>query len=313
MAIEKKFQQNVPLASLTTFKIGGPAKLFFEAATTADLVEAVAWAKQAGEKYFILGGGSNLLVSDKGFDGLVIKNLSDSIEWQDSEAKVEAGAVLARLVVEAADKGLSGLEWAAGIPGTVGGAVRGNAGAYGSSIQHNIKTVAVLDPETNNVTDYTPDECKFAYRHSIFKEKKLIALSAVMKFTPTRPEEIRRAMAGNLAERAKIHAVKPNAGSVFKNFLSSDLKDANPELLKEAEKEGVIRGGRVSAGWVISRLGFRGKRVGGAMISEEHGNFIVNTGNATAEDVLVLMSLVKQKVRVEYNLQLVNEIEYLDY
>ena len=313
MAIESKIQANIPLAPHTTFKIGGSAKFYLEASAPEELAEAVAWAKQKSEKYFILGGGSNLLVADKGFDGLIIKNNCNLIEWQDSEAKVESGAFLAKLVLEAAEKGYAGLEWAAGIPGTVGGAIRGNSGAYGSSIQHSIKTVSVLDPETNMAKDYSPDECKFAYRHSIFKEKNLLALSAVIKFQIGKIEEIRQTMAGHLASRGETNPKEPNAGSVFKNFNFKELKELNPELAMEAEKDGVVRGSRISSGWIISRLGLKGKKIGGAMISYEHGNFIVNTGDATAEDVLVLMSLVKQKVRVESKLQLENEIEYLDY
>jgi UDP-N-acetylmuramate dehydrogenase len=313
MSIESKIQQSISLAPLTTFKIGGPAKFFVEASAPEDVVEAVSWAKSKNEKYCILGGGSNLLVSDKGYDGLVIKNNCVAIEWQDSEAKIETGVTLAKVVMDAAEKGLTGLEWAAGIPGTVGGAVRGNAGAYGSSIQHNIKTVSVLDSETNTVRDYSPDECRFAYRHSIFKEKKLIALSVIIKLQTGNTEEIRKTMSGFLSGRANSNPKESNAGSVFKNFNFSNLKEANPELAAEAEKDNIMRGGRVSSGWIISRLGLKGKRIGGAMITYEHGNFIVNTGGATAEDVLVLMSLVKQKVRVEFKLQLENEIEYLDY
>jgi len=311
--IEQQIKQNMPLAPLTTFKIGGPAKYFIDVTAPEDLVEAVAWAKQNNEKYFILGGGSNLLVSDKGYNGLIIKNSCTLLEWRETEAKVESGVIFARLVMEAAEKGLAGLEWAAGIPGTVGGAIRGNSGAHGSSIQHNITSVSVLDPESNIVKDYTPDECKFAYRHSIFKEKKLLVLGAIIKLQNGKTEDIKQTMTGYLAKRAEIHPKDPNAGSVFKNFNLEQLKEANPALAVNAEKEGAVRGGRISSGWIISSLGLKGKKIGGAIISYEHGNFIVNTGGATAEDVLVLMSLVKQKVRVELKLQLENEIEYLDF
>jgi len=313
MSVGEKIQQNIPLAPLTTFKIGGAAKFFVEATVPEEITSAILWAQSNSEKWYIMGGGSNLLVADKGFNGLVIKNDCTLIEWQDAEAKVETGALLAKLVMEAVEKGLAGLEWAVGIPGTVGGAIRGNAGAYGSSIQHNIKTVSVLDPETNIVKDYTLDECKFAYRHSIFKEKKLLALSAIIKLQIGKTEEIRQTMVGHLAGRSETQPKEPNAGSVFKNFNFNELKELNPELAMEAEKDSVVRGSRISSGWIISRLGLKGKKIGGAMISYEHGNFIVNTGDATAEDVLVLMSLVKQKVRVESKLQLENEIEYLDY
>jgi len=311
--IEQKIKQNISLAPLTTFKIGGSAKFYLEATIPDEIVEAIAWAKNNGEKWVILGGGSNVLIADKGYSGLVIKNNCALIEWQADEAKAECGAILAKLVMEAAERGLFGLEWAAGIPGTVGGAIRGNSGAHGSSFQHCIKNVSVLDPETNTVKNYTPDECKFAYRHSIFKEKKLLALSAIIKLQIGKTDEIRQTMAGFLSGRAEAQPKEPNAGSVFKNFNFKELKELNPELAMEAEKDSVVRGSRISSGWIISRLGLKGKRVGGAMISYEHGNFIVNTGGATAEDVLVLMSLVKQKVRVESKLQLENEIEYLDF
>jgi UDP-N-acetylmuramate dehydrogenase len=311
--IEQRIRQNELLSPHTTFKIGGPAKFFIEAKAPEELVQAVAWAGNNHEKYFILGGGSNLLVSDKGFNGLAIKNACTLIEWQGAEVKAEAGASLARLVMEAAERGLSGLEWAAGIPGTVGGAIRGNSGAFGSSMQQNIKTVSVFDAETNIVKDLSPDECKFAYRHSIFKEKKLLALSAVIGLKAGNVEEIRQTMAGYISGRIKIHPKEPNAGSIFKNVNFTDLQEANLELAEVAQKDGALRGGRISSGWLISRLGLKGKKVGGAMVSLEHGNFIVNAGGATAEDVLVLMSLVKQKVRVECKLQLENEIEYLDY
>lgn len=313
MSIESRIQNDVSLAPLTTFKIGGPAKFFVEAETPEELVAAIAWAREKGEKYFILGGGSNLLVSDKGFDGLIIKNNCREIRAEANRIYANTGAPLSQLVQIAAENNLAGLEWATGIPGTVGGAVRGNAGAFGSSMQSIVESAQAFDPEKHETLNLNFDQCKFAYRHSIFKENGLIVLSATIKLAAAKPEAISEASAKYVKYRADGQPKEPSAGSIFKNVLTTDLKMANPEAAAEAEKEGIVRGGKISAGWLISRLGFKGKTIGGAQVSLEHANFIVNKGGATAGDVLMLMSLIKQKVRVEYGVQLQTEIQYLDY
>jgi UDP-N-acetylmuramate dehydrogenase len=312
VSIEKKIQNGVPLAPLTTFKIGGPAKFFVEAETSNDIVEAIRWAAQNNEKYFILGGGSNLLVSDKGYDGLVIKNNCDHIRADNDDIYAEAGAPLAKLVQAASQHALSGLEWAAGIPGTVGGAIRGNAGAFGSSMQSVIGSVDALDPLKFETLKLDFDGCKFSYRHSIFKESGLIVLGAAIRLHHDSQEKIAKKCAEFISYRADSQPKEPSAGSIFKNISVDDLAEKQPAAVDQAEKDGIIRNGKIAAGWLIGREGFKGKNVGGAQISQEHANFIINTGGATAEDVLVLISLVKQKIRVKYGVQLQEEIRFLD-
>lgn len=313
MSIESKVKQNIPLAPLTTFRIGGPAKFLVEAETQEDLIEAINWAKVHGEKFYILGGGSNLLVSDKGFNGLIIKNNCREISVNDEKVFAGSGALLSQLVQTAASELLTGLEWAAGIPGTVGGAIRGNAGAHGSSIENAVESVEVYDP-ARAATDALPAErCNFAYRYSIFKEQPLVILAATLKLSAGSQAEIRELLEKYATSRRQGQPKEPSAGCVFKNILAEELQSADPDTAADARAEGVVKGGKIGAGWLIGRLGFKGKTVGGAMVSQEHANFIVNTGQARAEDVLILMSLIKQKVRTAHKVQLENEIVYLDY
>lgn len=313
MAVDSKIQTSIPLAPLTTFKIGGPAKFFVEAESAEELVEAINWAKEKGEKYYVLGGGSNLLISDKGFNGLVIKNSCKEISLDNEKIIAESGAPLAQLVQFAAANGLIGLEWAAGIPGTVGGAIRGNAGAYGASISLSLESVKVYSPAENKIEVYDNQQCKFVYRHSIFKESELIILSCALRLRPGEEQLIKKTMAQYLTER-QSQPKQASAGCIFKNILTSDLEsEKGRELLARAKEEGVVKGDKISTGWLIAVLGMKGKVIGGAKISLEHANFIVNTGKATAEDVITLISLIKQKVRVEAGVQLQNEIQFLDF
>jgi UDP-N-acetylmuramate dehydrogenase len=313
MKIDGRIKQNIPLAPLTTFKIGGPAKFFVEAETTDDIIEAIRWAAEKNEKYFILGGGSNLLVSDKGYDGLIIKNSCDNIQADKDDIYAEAGAPLARLVQTASQHALSGLEWAAGIPGTVGGAIRGNAGAFGTSMQSVIGSVDALDPLKLETIRLDFEGCKFSYRHSIFKESNLLVLGAAIRLNQGKSEEINQLSQKYVNYRSDSQPKEPSAGSIFKNISVTDLIEKQPETVDQAEKDGILRNGKIAAGWLIGREGFMGKTIGGASVSQEHGNFIINLGNATAEDVLVLISLIKQKIRVKYGIQLQEEIQFLDF
>ena len=192
-------KRNVLLKNYITFRIGGPAEYFFVAKTKQDLIKAVKAAKKTNLPFFNLGGGSNLLVSDKGFNGLVIKFQISGFRFQEEKVYAEAGAGLGKLVVRSQELGLSGLEWAIGIPGTVGGAIRGNAGAFGASIADIVESVEVLDIQNiKDAKSKTQDlkskifqnrKCKFGYRDSIFKENKnLIILSAVLNLQKGRKE-----------------------------------------------------------------------------------------------------------------------------
>ncbi|OGZ20038.1 MAG: UDP-N-acetylenolpyruvoylglucosamine reductase [Candidatus Nealsonbacteria bacterium RIFCSPHIGHO2_01_FULL_43_31] len=257
-----KFQENIPLKKYTTFKIGGSAKYFFVAKTKTSLVKAIQAAKKASLPFFILGGGSNLLISDEGYQGLIIKT----------------GKPLSSYVSK-------GLEWAAGIPGTVEGAVWGNAGAFGKSMQDVVKKVEVFDIKDGKIKILNNKDCQFGYRDSIFKKNKnLIILSVKIKTRKSNLNKIKEYL-NYRKDRQPLNL--PSAGSVFKN----------PK--------------NYSAGELIEKAGLRGKKIGGAQISNIHANFIVNLNKATAQDVLSLIKLIKKTVYGKFKVKLREEIVIL--
>lgn len=293
--IEEKLtgiKKNVELAPYTTFKIGGPADYFLEVKEKEDLIKAIKTAKEFKLPFFVLGNGSNLLISDKGFRGLVMKiNFSD-VETLDSEIKCGAGVLLGRLVDMSTKLNFSGSEWAAGIPGTVGGAVRGNAGAFDGSMEDMVKEVEVLDISTEaEIKKYSKRDCEFDYRDSIFKRRTdLIILSIVFHLERGEQKEIKESIARYLNYRRERHPLEfSSAGSIFKN----------PE--------------NFSAAKLIYKCELAGKKIGQAQISEKHTNFIVNLGGAKAIDVIELINLAKQEVKNEYGVELQEEIQLLGF
>jgi len=279
---QKRVRTNVSMVTQTTFKIGGPADLFYEAKTKEELIEAVRVVKELKVPYFIFGGGSNVLVSDRGIRGLVIKILGEKCQILNEEVVVEAGASLSWLVQEVAQKGLSGLEFCAGIPGTVGGAVRGNAGTKDKWLGSRVLVVEVLD-EKGQVKEVAGEDCQFAYRESRFKYNQEIILSVRLKLSLDGPENIKARMSQFLKKRQN-QPREPSAGSIFKN---------PPGF---------------SAGQLIDKAGLKGKRIGDAQISPAHGNFIVNLKKAICEDVLKLISLAKKTVEEKFGVKLEEEI-----
>lgn len=334
-----KFKNDINLSEFSTFKIGGNAKYFFEAKNQKDLVEAVKEANNADLAFFILGGGSNVLFADEGYDGVIIKikNQISSIEKicrsGDSQSKcliyADAGVLLKDLVGYCIENGLAGLEWAAGIPGTVGGAIRGNAGAYGGQMADVIYGVNVFDikyqilniKKTNRksrigdpiamIQRFDHSNCNFEYRGSIFKQdSNLIILSAELKFQQGNKEEIKRKVRDTLEKRAKsLGKCYPSAGCVFKNPQTD-----NAELIKMfKEEKGVkIRDGKIPAGYLIEKIGLKGAQIGGAVVSKNNANFILNENNATARDVIEIVDLIKGKVRREFEVELELEIQIID-
>lgn len=348
--VRLNIQKNIPLAPLTTFKIGGPAKFFVEVSDEKALLEALQYARENSLKIFVLGGGSNILVSDEGFDGLVIKittNISkqkinamtsdvllgDDDAQRRTSAMLEcwAGESLSGLVNFARDNSLSGLEWAAGIPGTVGGAVRGNAGAYGGCMADCVESVKILKITNDKyprkiasqsrgkqilnelqITNYKLQKCKFAYRDSIFKQSlSLIILSCVLKLQKGDKAEIEARMKDVIGKRTQKIPIDPSAGSFFKNPIIKFKK----EILDifERDQGEKSKDGKVPAGWLIAEAGLLGKKMGGAVVSEEHGNFVVNCGDAKAQDVVMLSSFIKRKVRDEFGVQLMEEVQYVGF
>ena len=239
-------------------------------------------------KYKILGNGSNLIISSK-YDGVLIKLENfDTLNIDGNTVKVGAGYMLSKLVLKCAENGLSGLEFAYGIPATIGGAVYQNAGAYGFSIDKVIKDVTILDGNDEIIT-LSKDKLKFGYRDSVFKHKNLICLEVTLELEKGNYEDILEKMKDNLKHRKENQPLEyPSAGSVFRNPTG------------------------YSAGKLIEEAGCKGVKIGDAVVSYKHANFIVNTGKATAEDVFKLIKLVQKKVKDKTGILLEIEQEYLE-
>lgn len=307
----KGVQTNVALAPFTYIKIGGPAKYFLESRSPDDLTEAVCAAQKAGIPYHILGAGSNTLFADHGFAGLVIRVVHDEITWEGATVTVSAGYNLSRLASQAAAKGLAGMEFAMGIPGTVGGAVRGNSGSFHEEIKDVITSVTVLTEDGNTVTRGSA-ELGYSYRHSIFHDNQEVILSAKLQLRQGDAAEIQALQKQRLEYRRSTQPLSEQTlGSTFKNVPLSEIDESLYAALKV---EQFTKTGLVPAGYILESLGLKGFAMGGVKLSEKHANFLINTGLGTAEQVVMLISAVKQKVRVAYKgLQLHEEIQYVGF
>ena len=307
-----KIRDCVLLKDFMTFKIGGPAKYFVMVKNTDELKDSLKFASDNNLSFFIIGGGSNILASDKGYDGLVIKidfqNLTVAENLEVMEAG--AGALLSKIVDESLKYELSGLEWAAGIPGTLGGAIRGNAGAYGSNIGQIIKQVEYYNTKNKASKVLDKKDCQFTYRSSIFKKNSnLIITSAVLQLRKDLKQTIQSKINDILDTRAqKQPKGMPSAGSFFVNPIVK-----NSKLIDEFEREKSLKcqNNQLPAAWLIEKVGLKGKKIGGAMISDIHQNYFLNTGKAKAEEIEILVSLVKQQVRDKLGVQLEEEVQYL--
>ncbi len=276
-----------PLAPCTTWRIGGPADLLAQPADRSDLLRAVAWAEREGVPWRILGNGSNLLVRDEGVRGLVIRlrRVIDTVTFQGSRVAAGAGASFPALANQAAERGLAGLEFAAGIPGTVGGAVLMNAGWHAFETGNLVVEVEVL--EAGGAVSRCPRErCAFGYRRSALRGSRVVILEAVLALTPDDPAAIRGRMDAFAASRkASQPTEQPSCGSVF------------------LKPEGDF------AGRLIEQAGLKGFRIGDVEVSRKHANFFVNVGRATAADVLALVEHVEREVAARFGVALVREFE----
>ncbi|MFA6475186.1 MAG: UDP-N-acetylmuramate dehydrogenase [Patescibacteria group bacterium] len=283
-------QDNVSLAAFTTLKIGGSAKFFVRVKNTAELLSALKEAETKQWPVFVLGGGSNVLVHDHGFAGLVIKVDIGGISVNDNYVKAGAGLPLSAVIRTAVGQGLAGLEFATGVPASVGGAVWANLGCRGSDISQVLKTCTVTDYE-GRIATYTKADCAFQYRDSIFKHQPLVVLDATFQLQPGDPMALRKTMIG-LANQKKLeqNVGEDTAGCTFRN----------PP-------------GDKTAAQLIDELGLKGYKIGDAMVSNTHANFILNVGHATADQVVQLISYIKQQVRDKTGVQLMEEIEYIGF
>ncbi len=312
------FETNVPLKQLSHYKIGGNAKYFFEADDVDKTINAVLKARQINAPVFILAGGTNVLISDEGFEGLIIKIENEKIKMQNDNAKfkiikADAGTPMVKLVETAIAENLTGLEWAAGLPGTLGGAIRGNAGAFGGEMKNIIEEVISLDISQKNpkIIKRKARDCDFGYRSSVFKKNrgKEIILEATLKLQKGDKRKIQEETEKNINYRLTNHPMEyPSIGSTFKNIPLSQIKKT--AILKDFP----IKNDPfpiIPAAYLISEAGLKGVSIGGAMISPKHPNFIVNVLDATANDVENLIRLTKYEVEKKFKIKLQEEIERL--
>lgn len=311
MPLEKRIKKNYDLTPLTTFKIGGRAEFFVMVKNKKELIEAINWVKSKKLPLLFLAGGSNVLVTNKKICGLVIKISGENYSTKGNIISAWAGTGLSKLAKITVDHGLSGLEWALGLPGTLGGAVRGNAGAYGSDISARVAEAEAYDAIKGKLVKLNNQACGFSYRHSIFKQNKnLFIVNIKLKLSRGQTEDIKNLAEKNLSHRKLNNPKEPSAGCVFKNLEYKRLIKANRELADSLMVKGLFRGGKIGAGYFIDQLGLKGESRGGAKVSQKHANFIVNTGKATAKDVINLINFIKKKIKSHYKINLEEEIEF---
>lgn len=318
--ISPDVQANVPLAPFTTFRVGGPAEYYLEATDGEQVAAAVRAGRQLQLPVYVFGGGSNLLVNDEGIKGLVIHMGNQQVMIDGSAVIAGAGALSGALARRSAEAGLSGLEWMIGLPGTVGGAVRGNAGMFGGDVADNLESVLVVTPEGEAKT-LSAAECELGYRDSVFKRLPgTIIVSARFALKLAIKSACLEKMQGFLAKKAGEQPVCGHtAGCMFKNWQpesEADIETVRRALdLDKAEAIPFTATGAVPAGWIIDRAQLKGMQVGHCRVSEKHGNFILNDGQGTASEILALSSAVKMKVRdITHGLVMFeDEVQYAGY
>ncbi len=312
------FQKNIPLKRYSHYKIGGNATHFFESGDLESVIQAVAKADAEKLPVFILGGGTNLLINDAGYAGLVLKPKFLGIKREGDFLRVGSGTSMEELVHYAAENGLAGLEWAGGLPGEVGGAVRGNAGAFGGEIKDSIHEVFTLDfsKPVANMACHTNKDCNFGYRDSVFKSGskagREVILEAVFKLNPGNKYDLQKVVDEKITWRKTRQPLDyPNIGSIFKNV---DFKtvpkqwQTNPEFLSKLKTDPFPV---IPTAYLIDQAGLKGVSSGGAMISQKHPNFIVNSLHASSDDVKNLINLVKSEVKAKFGITLEEEVIFV--
>src|SRR5580658_7655125 len=302
------------LSDRTRFGIGGPAELYVEAASEPAFSAVLRIAQGSGANFSVIGAGTNLIVSDEGFDGIVLRFTAHRISTDGASIdgpmlRAEAGAELQALVDYSIDHGLRGLETMTGIPGSVGAAIYGNAGAYGHSIDERVERVRFLDGDT--IRSLTASECQFRYRESVFKQHKdWIILSVELHMTPAPAAELRQTADEILKVRlAKYPSAMKCAGSIFKNLILAEL----PESVRRQIPERVIREGKAPSAYFLEQVGAKGMHSGGVRVADYHANLIYNEGGGTARELCALIDELKSRVRVRFGLELEEEVQYVGF
>jgi UDP-N-acetylmuramate dehydrogenase len=307
-----EISEDIPLQRCTRFAIGGPARWLVDVSTEAALAAAIAEIRHAGVPFAgipftVIGGGTNLIVSDEGFPGVALRYTASHMDISGAEIRVESGATLQSLVDFSIQRGLGGLETMTGIPGWVGGAIYGNAGAYGHSIQERVESVRIFDG--CHFRDVDNAACRFAYRESVFKERKdWIVTSATLRLQPADSAALRTTADGILKIRNEKYPPSMRcAGSIFKNLILNQL----PEQVRAQIPANVIREGKAPSAFFLERAGAKGMVNGAIRVADYHANLIYNSGGGSAAEVRQLIQVLKSRVRDLFGLELEEEVQYV--
>lgn len=300
-------RRQAPLAEYTRFGIGGPADVLAETSREQAFTEAVRVLRAAGTPFVVIGNGTNLIVSDAGFRGAVVRYTADEMEADGAVVRAAAGATLDGLVNFAVSRGLAGLETLAGIPGWLGGAVYGNAGAYGHAIGERVRAVRFFDGVNARTIDNAG--CGFTYRESVFKRRgDWVVLSAEFTLTPADGAALEQTAADIVRTRnEKFPPTMKCAGSIFKNLLLAELP---PEVAARVPPS-KVREGKVPAAFFLEQAGAKGRSRGDIRVADYHANLIYNHGAGTAADLTALIAELKQRVSERFGLELEEEVQYI--
>jgi len=308
-----RLKRQEPLSRHTNYRVGGPADFYLEAKTVVEVATAVKAAQEDHLPIFVLGGGSNILVSDAGVRGLVLVLNMRKVTVEGTKVIAEAGAVTAAVANVSAGAGLTGFEWAVGVPGTIGGAVRGNAGCFGGEMKDAVESVDAIDMRTGQDSKFNIQDSRFAYRESRFKTEPFVVTSVTLSLSKGDAPTALAAIKDFMSRRKEKQPLEySSAGCIFKNFEFADSTSLDARLRAILPQE-FVDARRIPAGWLIDRVDIKGTRIGDALISEKHGNFFVNAGNASAEQIIELISLAKMKVRDAFGVQLQDEIQLVGF
>jgi UDP-N-acetylmuramate dehydrogenase len=298
-----------PLSRYTRFGIGGPADIYAETESVDAFVAALTAARASGRPVMVIGGGTNLIVSGDGFRGVVLRYRASGLTADGARVTADAGAVLQDLVDFTVDRGLKGLETLAGIPGSVGAAVYGNAGAYGHSIAERVVSVRFYDGHAVRVFDNAA--CEFRYRESVFKgRKEWIVFSTELLLDAADAAALRKTADDIVKIRSeKFPVTMKCAGSIFKNLLLDEL----PRRVAEQVPATAVREGKVPAAWFLEQAGAKGLQRGDIHVATYHANLIYNAGAGTADDLYALIQELKQRVRERFGIEIEEEVQYVGW
>lgn len=298
---------NEPLSRHTSFAIGGPARAFIRVRDGVELEGAIQYVRSSNDQWYILGGGTNVLASDEGFDGILIKNEDRSFSIEGEYIVAAPGAILSAVALASAKAGLSGLEWGLGVPGTVGGAVRGNAGAFGGETAHVLDYADIVDIKTGNSLRLLSTDLNYEYRRSACADHpEWIIVKVGYRLKHSSSEECKKRLNDcHALKRTRQPLGTHCAGSMFKNTSLSRVPDTT--LFPEE----YIQKGRIPSGYLIEQVGLKGYRNQCVMISDKHANFFINTGSASCEDIMRLVRLAKKRVFEQFGIVLQEEIQYI--